>query len=292
MSYTATHTATTTFLDYLQRHKEWSWATFGSPHDGRGPAGPHDHIAKELKEIEADPDDREEWIDVVILAIDGCLRSGATFAMLDEDLGKRIRGHLPIPYSGIGAVRSQHEWTGKEVEDYRRWISLAMFAMGAYKAHGGTMDGLLFYMFKKQAKNMARDWPDWRTMEPGKAIEHVRKPTEENRKLNEGGGFNGMIIGGPDAGNMRRCMGRSYRQPNCYPVLSATSGTYAIPETAAYEEYRHVAGIRFDGDNNRLDFWMSTKDIQVAESQGMNPAQYAINVIVEGYQRYAELSNS
>ncbi len=27
---------------------------------------------------------------------------------------------------------------------------------------------------EKQAKNERRDWPDWRTADPGKAIEHVR----------------------------------------------------------------------------------------------------------------------
>lgn len=26
----------------------------------------------------------------------------------------------------------------------------------------------------KQAKNEARDWPDWRTRDPDKAIEHVK----------------------------------------------------------------------------------------------------------------------
>ena len=30
----------------------------------------------------------------------------------------------------------------------------------------------------KQAENEQRDWPDWRTADPNKAIEHVRKPTD------------------------------------------------------------------------------------------------------------------
>jgi hypothetical protein len=33
-------------------------------------------------------------------------------------------------------------------------------------------------LFAKQDKNAARDWPDWRTMDPNKAIEHVRTPEE------------------------------------------------------------------------------------------------------------------
>jgi hypothetical protein len=40
------------------------------------PKGIIDHIRKELFEIEADPFDVEEWIDVAILAFDGAMRSG------------------------------------------------------------------------------------------------------------------------------------------------------------------------------------------------------------------------
>ena len=36
-----------------------------------------DHIRKELIEVEADPMDVAEWIDVVILALDGAWRHGA-----------------------------------------------------------------------------------------------------------------------------------------------------------------------------------------------------------------------
>jgi len=62
---------------------EWSAKTFG-------PGGKYDHerivahIRKELKEIEAKPDDLEEWVDVVLLGMDGAWRSaganGMTFA--------------------------------------------------------------------------------------------------------------------------------------------------------------------------------------------------------------------
>lgn len=60
---------------HLQRQREWSERTFGP---GSRAAGVIDHIRKELREIEADPTDLEEWIDVVILALDGAWRSGAS----------------------------------------------------------------------------------------------------------------------------------------------------------------------------------------------------------------------
>ena len=63
------------FLAHLYRHREWSEKTFGPGHRWKGVV---DHIRKELIEVESAPDDVEEWIDIVILALDGAWRSGAT----------------------------------------------------------------------------------------------------------------------------------------------------------------------------------------------------------------------
>ena len=62
-------------LEHLRRQREWSARTFGPDNRWKGVI---DHIRKELLEIEAAPNDLEEWIDVVILALDGAWRSGAT----------------------------------------------------------------------------------------------------------------------------------------------------------------------------------------------------------------------
>ena len=61
------------FLNHLYWKISWSSKTFGP---GPRTHGIVDHIRKELKEIEADPRDLEEWIDVVILALDGAWRAG------------------------------------------------------------------------------------------------------------------------------------------------------------------------------------------------------------------------
>lgn len=62
-------------LAHLQRQREFSEHTFGP---GARTAGICDHIRKELKEIEANPSDLTEWIDVVILALDGAWRAGGS----------------------------------------------------------------------------------------------------------------------------------------------------------------------------------------------------------------------
>lgn len=95
---------------HLAHQRAWSMRTFGPESRLLGVL---DHIRKELVEIEADPTDLEEWVDVIILALDGAWRAGSE------------------PQEIIDAVMA------------------------------------------KQAKNEARTWPDWRTISPDKAIEHV-----------------------------------------------------------------------------------------------------------------------
>lgn len=98
----------------LARQYAFSLKTFGP--NGDRTAGLVDHIRKELDEIiESRGRDVTEWIDVVILAMDGALRAG---------------------YSPRAVA---HAW------------------------------------FNKQVLNERRKWPDWRTAEPGKAIEHIRE---------------------------------------------------------------------------------------------------------------------
>lgn len=62
-------------LHYLKRQIAFSERTFGP---GHRTAGILDHIRKELVEIEGAPLDLEEWIDVVMLALDGAWRTGAS----------------------------------------------------------------------------------------------------------------------------------------------------------------------------------------------------------------------
>lgn len=104
-------------IAHLRRQCAFSLRTFGP---GERTKGLIDHIIKELDEIESDPTDLSEWIDVAILAFDGAWRIGAT------------------PEQIVAA------------------------------------------MVAKQTKNESRQWPDWRTAAPGKAIEHVKdKPTHQ-----------------------------------------------------------------------------------------------------------------
>lgn len=99
------------FEDYIDKQIAWSTTTFGP---GLRVHGLLDHISKELDEIASKPHDVSEWVDVVILALDGAWRSGHT----SEQILKALEA--------------------------------------------------------KQVKNFSRQWPDWRTVPEGRAIEHIK----------------------------------------------------------------------------------------------------------------------
>lgn len=98
-------------VDHLERQRSFSRKTFGP---GARTKGIIDHIRKELVEIEADPTDLKEWVDVILLAFDGAWRAGYEPA----DIADAIAA--------------------------------------------------------KQRENESRSWPDWRTSDPDKAVEHHR----------------------------------------------------------------------------------------------------------------------
>jgi len=81
---------------HLHRQRQFSERTFGP---GTRTNGVLDHIRKELHEIEQDPTDLEEWIDVVLLALDGAWRAGnepeAVARMLDAKMTKNEARQYP-----------------------------------------------------------------------------------------------------------------------------------------------------------------------------------------------------
>src|SRR5688572_4050611 len=60
-------------IEHLDRQRDFSLRTFGPGHRSQGVV---DHIRKELIEIEAEPLDLSEWVDVILLALDGAWRAG------------------------------------------------------------------------------------------------------------------------------------------------------------------------------------------------------------------------
>lgn len=87
-------------LDYIEKQIGWSRKTFGP---GKWTIGIIKHIKKELREIQREPDNLEEWIDVVILGLDGAWRAGYTpeqiVDMLKHKQAKNFLREWPPPLS-------------------------------------------------------------------------------------------------------------------------------------------------------------------------------------------------
>lgn len=72
---------------HLERQYAFSRKTFGP---GERTNGVLQHIRKELDEIESDPDDLIEWIDLILLSCDGALRRGFTPEQICEALRSKL----------------------------------------------------------------------------------------------------------------------------------------------------------------------------------------------------------
>lgn len=59
-------------------------------------------------------------------------------------------------------------------DDLEEKIDIILLAADDALRRGFTPEQIVEALVAKQIKNEGRTWPDWRTAEPGKAIEHVR----------------------------------------------------------------------------------------------------------------------
>lgn len=84
--------------EYLAKHIAWSTETFGP---GVRNESVVDHIREELEEVLATPDDVFEWVDIIILALDGAWRNGCTPVEIASAL--RIK-------QGINMARKWPDW--------------------------------------------------------------------------------------------------------------------------------------------------------------------------------------
>ncbi|MEM8773852.1 MAG: dATP/dGTP pyrophosphohydrolase domain-containing protein [Pseudomonadota bacterium] len=108
---------------HLLRQMAFSHATFGP---GERREGVADHLRKEICEMLDANGSAREWVDIVILGLDG--------------LTRRLSFET-------GSGRRDPEITAE--------LACRMIR-------------------EKQKRNEARTWPDWRTADPDKAIEHDR----------------------------------------------------------------------------------------------------------------------
>lgn len=157
---------------HLTRQHEFSIKTFGP---GPRTEGVMDHITKEVAEVRAAPKDVKEWIDLLILSCDGAMRRG----FRPTDVASRWTDDaLPMDtvQNGdfIGAFQVAQLATVMDPDNLDNWTQMIRLAScGALHTGISPLEWTIAWV-AKQEKNEARTWPDWRTADPNKAIEHVR----------------------------------------------------------------------------------------------------------------------
>lgn len=142
----------TDFVAHLTRQAAFSRATYGP---GPRTQGVIDHVTKELKEVAKCYEPDFELPDGI-------------YAAPDRD----------IPVTRKPENFERHLAAAKE------WTDVAILGIdGLTRAISAAHPDWTFdrvaaeavrLIVAKQGKNELRDWPDWRSAEPGKAIEHVR----------------------------------------------------------------------------------------------------------------------
>lgn len=74
----------------------------------------------------------------------------------------------------IDHIKKELKEAEKDPTDVEEWADIIILAIdGAWRA-GAEPQHIIDAVIDKQTKNEGRTWPDWRTAEAGKAIEHIR----------------------------------------------------------------------------------------------------------------------
>ncbi len=81
--------------------------------------------------------------------------------------GARTAGVLDHIAKELAEIRSAPD-------DLSEWADVIILAFDGAQRTGAEPQAIIDAIKAKQAKNEARDWPDWRTQDPNKAIEHAR----------------------------------------------------------------------------------------------------------------------
>ena len=91
-----------------------------------------------------------------------------------REWSERTFGPGSRTFGVLDHIRKELREIEAKPHDLSEWIDVAILALdGAWRA-GYTADDIIAALVKKQTKNEARTWPDWRTAAPDKAIEHER----------------------------------------------------------------------------------------------------------------------
>jgi hypothetical protein len=98
----------------------------------------------------------------------------ASHLQRQRDFSERTFGPGARTAGVIDHIRKELCEIEAEPEDASEWADVVILALDGFWRAGYTPEQIIAAIVAKQTKNEGRNWPDWRTAAPGKAIEHDR----------------------------------------------------------------------------------------------------------------------
>lgn len=85
-------------------------------------------------------------------------------------------------YAGvIEHIRRELKEIEESPSDLVEWVDVIFLAMdGAMRSAGADGAALVEAMMAKHTKNTLREWPDWRTLQPGEVSQHIKTSEGDN----------------------------------------------------------------------------------------------------------------
>lgn len=74
----------------------------------------------------------------------------------------------------IQHIKKELKEIKKKPKDVKEWADIVILGFDGAWRSGHTAEEVIQAVKDKWEENMARQWPDWRTAEEGKPIEHIR----------------------------------------------------------------------------------------------------------------------
>lgn len=102
-----------------------------------------------------------------VFSLEAHLQRQAEFSARTFGPGARVEGVTDHIAKELKEVRDSGG-------DLKEWVDVIILGFDGAWRSGATPAQIIEAIVAKQTKNEGRTWPDWRTAEPGKAIEHDR----------------------------------------------------------------------------------------------------------------------
>lgn len=75
----------------------------------------------------------------------------------------------------IDHIREELREIEADPTDPKEWADIILLAFNGLARIGLTPDEIIQVIISKQAENLERLWPDWRSVDPNKAVGHIKE---------------------------------------------------------------------------------------------------------------------